>query len=79
MNQQTPKFSIENKTLTGPADYMAERGSAIVDEILSGQRPTFDLFLTYSPTIETALCVYLQTDYAAWLGEKSLARRLGSK
>ena len=76
---QTHKFRIENDTLTGPADYMAERGNAVVDEILSGKRPTFDLFLTYSPTPETALCVYLQTDYASWLGEKSLTRALESK
>jgi len=66
-------FSIENGTLSGPADYMTERGNAKIDEILAGKIPSFSIFLENTPTVEQALVVWLQTDYAAYLGDKQLA------
>ena len=75
----TCKFTITDGKLTAPKQYMEERGDKVLDEILNGERgkgETFQMFMQYSPSVEAAICVYLQTDYAAWLGEKDLERRL---
>lgn len=62
-------FQIKDGTLSGPADYMQARGNAKVDKMLSGKDELFNACLSYSPNVETAICVWLQTDYAAYLGE----------
>ena len=64
------KFEIVDGILTGPAQYMQEQGNAKVDKILAGDDTVFNMTSAYSPTIEIAICVALQTDYAGWLGMK---------
>lgn len=66
-------FSIENGTLSGPDNYMTERGNAQIDKVLAGEIPSFAIFLENTPTVEQALVVWLQTDYAAYLGDKQIA------
>ncbi len=73
---QAIRFSITGNTLTGPADYMRERGDALIANLATSA--TFGAFLQHSPDVNTALCVYLHTDYAAWQGEKQLSRVFSS-
>jgi hypothetical protein len=70
------KFTIEGNDLSGPAAYMEERGFALLDRIDAGQDTTFNLTAHLSPTVELAVLVRLQTDYAGWLGQQELFRRL---
>lgn len=61
-------------TVTGPAEYMRERGSDHLRQIEQGQ----DVIVNsgYSPDIETAILVSLQTDYAAWRGARQMTAAL---
>jgi len=68
------KFTIANGVLTGPTDYMQETGHALVDRILDGKDSIFNITSHLSPSVEIAICVRLQTDYAGWLGMKQLQR-----
>lgn len=60
--------------LTGPSEYMKERGNKKLSEIDTSE--SFKHFLQFSPNAYMATCVWLQTDYAAWKGEKELMRGL---
>jgi hypothetical protein len=64
-------------TLTGPAAYMREQGDAYLAETLAGKNEAFNRSAHFSPNVETALLVYLQTDYAAWAGARDLMRSFG--
>ncbi len=68
-------FTFEGSDLNGPARYMEERGFALLDRIDAGQDATFNLTAPLSPSVEMAVLVRLQTDYAAWLGQQELLRR----
>ncbi len=70
------RFSLDGDTLTGPAEYMTERGNALVDAIVAGQDTTFNLTAHLSPSVEMAVLVRLQTDFAGWLGQRQLLARL---
>jgi hypothetical protein len=70
-------FTLEGDHLTGPAGYMEARGFALLDRIDAGQDTTFNLTAHLSPSAELAVLVRLQTDYAAWLGQQELLRRVG--
>jgi hypothetical protein len=63
-------FTLEDGLLCGPRDYMEEQGNALLDKILVGEDPIFNMTKDQSPDIETAILVRLQTDYAGWLGLK---------
>ena len=63
-------FTFEDGILCGPRDYMEEQGNALLDKILAGDDPIFNLTKDQSPDVETAILVRLQTDYAGWLGLK---------
>ncbi len=63
-------FTLEDGILCGPRDYMEEQGNALLDKILAGDDPIFNLTKDQSPDVETAILVRLQTDYAGWLGLK---------
>jgi hypothetical protein len=69
------RFSLDPSTgtLEGPAEYMKERGDALVKAILDGTDAVFTATARYSPDVVTAILVRLQTDYAAWLGMRSFA------
>ena len=63
-------FTLEDGILCGPRDYMEEQGNALLDKILAGDDPIFNMTKDQSPDVETAILVRLQTDYAGWLGLK---------
>jgi hypothetical protein len=71
------QFTIEGNELTGPARYMEECDFALLDRIDAGQDTTFNHTAHLSPSAELAVLVRLQTDYAAWLGQRELLRRIG--
>lgn len=68
------QFTIDTETgtVTGPADYMNEQGSARLERILSGDDVVFNYGATRSPDVFTAVLVSLQTDYAGWKGTRQL-------
>ncbi len=70
------KFSLEGNELNGPGGYMEERGFDLIDRIQAGQDVTFNLTGHLSPSVEMAVLVRLQTDYAGWLGQRQLLRQL---
>lgn len=66
------KFRLMGDAVEGPAAYMTERGNALIDRIVSDQDAMFNMTAHLSPSAEVAVLVRLQTDYAAWVGEKQL-------
>jgi len=62
------QFSLKDSILSGPLEYMQDQGNALVDTILSGSDTVFNMTAAMSPTVEQAVLVRLQTDYAGWLG-----------
>ena len=66
------RFTIDGDAITGPGDYMREQGNAKLDRILAGNDTVFNMTCHLSPSIEIAICVALQTDYAGWLGFKQM-------
>jgi hypothetical protein len=68
------KFTIDGNDLNGPGGYMEKRGFALLELIGSGQDTTFNLMVHLSPSVEVAVLVRLQTDYAAWRGQQELLR-----
>ena len=71
-------FTLEDVLLCGPLDYMEVQGNALLDKILVGDDPIFNMTQDQSPDIETAILVRLQTDYAGWLGLKQSEGWLGN-
>jgi len=66
------RFTFENGSISGPKQYMEEQGSALLARIETGQEPNFNATCHLSPDIITAILVWLQTDFAGWLGRKQL-------
>ena len=69
---QVGEFTLESdgKTVSGPAAYMNERGSAKLRAILSGHDTGFNTMLMFAAPerlLQTIL-IALQTDYAGWKG-----------
>lgn len=73
------RFTFEAGAVSGPAEYMAERGNALLEACLTGKNVVFNYGLTASPDPETALMVALQTDYAAYAGMKGLEAMRGRR
>jgi len=71
------EFTYENGTLSGPKQYMEERGNERLEQILAGRCTSFNMTCHLSPSVEMAVLVSLQTDYAGWRGMQSLKRSLG--
>jgi len=69
-------WDAETGTLAGPKDVMLELGSALLEKILAGEDPVFNMTAHLSPTIPVAGLVRLQTCLAAWLGERELLCRI---
>ncbi len=65
-------FKIEDDSIEGPGDYMNEKGNMLLDNILSGKDTIFNMTHHLSPSLEMAVCVRLQTDYAGYLGMKQV-------
>jgi hypothetical protein len=73
MLKQVGAFTLDTETgtVTGPATYMREQGSAYLKAL-----PTSEAFrrgAQFAPDVYTAILVFLQTDYAAWRGMQSFA------
>jgi hypothetical protein len=62
-------WDAETGTLSGPKEFMLERGNALLDQILNGQDLVFNMIAHLSPSIPVAVL-------AAWLGQQELLRRL---
>lgn len=70
MNTKTRfKVNLETGVIEGPADYMAERFDA--DEIMESIK-TLSMAAPSHITTEQLVRVALQTDYAAYVGQKQL-------
>ena len=63
-------YNTETNQVAGPAAYMAEKGSARLERIMNGQDVVFNMGCTRSPSVEMAVLVSLQTDYAGWKGTR---------
>lgn len=70
------RFTLDDNTVTGPGEYMIERGNALLDAIEAGDDTMFNLTAHLSPSAEMAVLVRLQTDFAGWLGQQQLLRQL---
>ena len=62
----------DDGTFTAPAQYMKERGDERLDRITKGEDELFNQTAHLSPDPATAVLVWLQTDYAGWIGAKEL-------
>ena len=62
----------DNGSFTAPAQYMAERGDARLARIEKGEDELFNHTAHLSPDPATAVLVWLQTDYAGWIGTREL-------
>ena len=70
------KFTFEDGAVSGPAEYMRERGNVRLDRILRGEDTVFNAGCQFAPNgtpTVTLVLTSIQTDYAAWLGSRSLA------
>jgi hypothetical protein len=72
---KTMKCGKFRLVIEGPAQYMRERGNALLDRLVSGRDTMFNLSAHLSPSVEMAVLVRLQTDFAGWLGEQRLFAR----
>ena len=71
MKAQAGDFTLEHGKLMAPALYMQERGNQKLQEALDGKSQSFEIMQQHCKTIEQAIVVYLQTDFAAWKGMMS--------
>jgi len=69
-------YNRETGEVSGPEEYMRERGFARIARIEAGQDVVFNMGCTRSPNVETAVLVSLQTDYAGWKGTRQLLNSL---
>lgn len=78
MTNQIPKektvgvFTYQKGTISGPKEYMEQKGNALISKIEDGRDPVFNITADQSPDLITAILVRLQTDYAGWIGVKRL-------
>jgi hypothetical protein len=70
MTATAKEFSIdiEKGTFRGPSEYMKAQGNQYLADICSGKNEVFNMFSHESPNLETAIVVFMQTDYAGWKG-----------
>lgn len=69
-------FAMKDGVVTGPADYMRERGSERLDRITRGEDHVFNAGCRFSDSsAETLVLVSLNTDYGAWKGARELLNR----
>ena len=72
------EFTYENGTVSGPAQYMTEKGNAKVEDILAGRSAVFNYGVGLPGANPAQLVlVALQTDYAGWRGMRLTKAELG--
>lgn len=66
------KYNPEKQEVSGPATYMAERGKAKLDSILSGDDAGFNAMMAARPDVPTErlVLIALQTDFSSFLGQQ---------
>lgn len=73
MARTVGQFTLhDDGSLEGPAQYLQEQGNAFLTALLDGTNAAFNMSAHLSPDIETAVLVFLQTDYAGWKGVRDL-------
>ncbi len=72
-------YDPDAKTLEGPAAYMREQGDEKLARILAGTDVAFNMTAHLSPSVEMAVLVHLQTDYAGWAGRRMLLAALEAR
>lgn len=66
-------FTYADGTVTGPAEYMDERGEARLAKMLAGEDTVFNAGVRFhGGDTATLVLVSLQTDFAAWKGMREL-------
>jgi hypothetical protein len=65
-------FRFDDLGVTGPKDYLEQRGLALLDAILSGEDAGYDL--GGHPDEETAVLGQLDEDFQLWLGLATTAQ-----
>jgi hypothetical protein len=71
-HNQLFKIDLTKGTFSGPKQYMEEQGNNRLDQILTGEHTLFNQMSHLSPDPETAILVWMQTDYAEWLGAQQV-------
>ena len=68
------EFTYADGVVSGPAEYMRERGNDRIERILEGSCSVFNAGARFSAGVGVATLVLtsLQTDYAAWKGLQAL-------
>ncbi len=72
MARTVGRFTIDGDSITGPAEYMTERGNELLDRIMAGDDAVFNTTAHYSPDVEMAVLVRIQTDFAGWMGARQM-------
>lgn len=80
MIKRVGEFSIDTdtSTISGPAEYMRERGNDRIDRIAAGLDTVFNFALREHRDQDMAVLVSIQTDYAGWKGMRQI-RAIGSR
>ncbi len=69
-------FDAETSSISGPADYMrSDDYRRTIESIEAGTNHVFRAGCEFSPTIEIALLVTIQTNYAGWAGAQQFHAR----
>lgn len=66
------KIDLTKNTFTGPKLYMQDQGNTTLDQIMTGKHSMFNQMSHLSPDPETAILVWMQTDYAEWKGMQQI-------
>ncbi len=71
------EFTYQDGVVSGPAEYMRERGNGRIERILEGTCSVFNAGARFSAGTDTATLVLasLQTDYANWRGVREFLVR----
>ena len=61
----------------GPGDYMNGQGTTLLAQLAAGADAIFNLTCGQSPSLEIAVLVRLQNDYAGWRGIQQFCAQHG--
>ena len=79
MSKKAGSFELIDGMLYGPQAYMEAKGDKLLEAIQAGEDAIFNMTCGYSPDLEMAVLVRLQTDYAGWLGMQQTLATLESQ
>lgn len=74
------RFSMTDEwSISGPSDFMSEKGSALIKSIGAGTDTVFNMSASLSPDLRTAVLVRLQTEFAGWKGMRDFEQMRSSR